>query len=68
MILDSDGIELLPGNGGRECPGNGKSWGEKGKRIECRCDECDYLYCCTVMQKREECRNCDDKNCPYAGT
>lgn len=29
-------IILVPGNGGKDCPGN-CDW----------CDECDYLICCT---------------------
>lgn len=32
--------KLIPGNGGRDCPGNG--YGKK----ECACDECDYFLCC----------------------
>ena len=31
----------VPGNGGRNCPGNGNTEG-----VECCCDECDYLICC----------------------
>jgi len=30
------GITLIPGDGGRYCPGYGE-----------RCDECDFLICCT---------------------
>ncbi len=33
MIIDITGIELIPGNHGKDCPGNG----ENGN--ECCCDE-----------------------------
>ena len=39
-------IKLIPGNGGRDCPGNGGHYDENGKIIECCCDECDYLMLC----------------------
>lgn len=47
MIIDITGIELTPANGGKYCKGNGKHFDEQGKLIECCCDECDYLLCCT---------------------
>ena len=46
MIIDITGIELTPGNGGKDCLGNGEHVDEKGNLIECCCDECDYLICC----------------------
>ena len=41
MIIDITGVILIPGNLGKDCPGNGVH-----KETECCCDECDYyLYC-----------------------
>lgn len=51
--------KIFPGNFGENCPGNGKH-----KDIECLCDECDYLMCCT--QYKNECENCNE-DCPNAG-
>ena len=28
MIIDITGIELIPGNGGKDCPGNGENGNE----------------------------------------
>ena len=42
MILDISGIELIPGNQGMYCPGNGMQKDVFGLPIECCCDECDY--------------------------
>ena len=36
MLTQECECQLIPGNGGLDCPGSG----------EC-CDECDYLICCT---------------------
>ena len=59
MIIDGPtGIELIPGNGGKDCPGNG----ENGNEI-C-CDECDYLCCCLGYFKRQHCDECFDLKCP----
>lgn len=57
MIVDVTGTILIPGNGGRDCPGNG----EKG---ECCCDECDYLLCCFDETTEPDCKLCMDRNCP----
>lgn len=61
MIIDVTGVYLIPGNGGKDCPGNGAHIDENGKRIECCCDECDYMMCC-----HEGCIGalCDDLLCP----
>ena len=41
MIIDITGTTLIPGNQGKDCPGNGMN-----PDIECCCDECDfYLEC-----------------------
>ena len=44
-------IELIPGNGGRDCPYNGSHSDENGKIIECCFDECDYLMLCVDIDK-----------------
>ena len=41
VIIDVTGIILMPGNQGKDCPGNGAN-----PAIECCCDECDYMLCC----------------------
>ncbi len=56
MIVDITGVELVPGNFGRECPGNGLHPG-----VECCCDECDYFLCCFWDM---ECESCKDSKCP----
>ncbi|MBQ2816196.1 MAG: hypothetical protein IJE65_05980 [Clostridia bacterium] len=63
MIIDVTGIELTPGNRGRDCLGNGRHFDERGKRIECCCDECDYYLCC-LKGSTDECKDCDDSECP----
>lgn len=62
MIIDVTGIILVPGNDGIDCPGNGEHFDENGNLIECCCDECSYLLCCT--DKKKECNKCTDSDCP----
>lgn len=62
MITDVTGIELTPGNNGEDCKGNGKHFDENGNLIECCCDECNYLLCCTVESPM--CSECADDDCP----
>lgn len=64
MILDITGIKLIPGNNGTDCLGNGEHFHKDGKPIECCCDECNYMYCCFVMNSFENCENCTDLLCP----
>ena len=59
MIVDVTGTILIPGNGGRECPGNGETG-------ECCCDECDYLLCCFGGEAALPCELCRDWDCPRA--
>lgn len=59
MIVDITGTILIPGNGGKDCPGNGKN-----TQRECCCDECDYLQCCIEEKYPENCTTCDDPQCP----
>lgn len=63
MIVDITGIVLVPGNGGAFCPGNGEGKDALENLIECCCDECDYLLCCT---EETDCVSCRDANCPHA--
>lgn len=41
MYTDVIGVQLIPGNQGKDCPGNGEN-----PEIECCCDECDFLLWC----------------------
>ena len=36
----------MPGNYGKNCPGNGKHYDGNGKLIECECDECNNFLLC----------------------
>lgn len=64
MIIDVTGIELIPGNFGKNCPGNGRHRNIKGKLLECCCDECGYMLCCLNKEWKKECATCTDTNCP----
>lgn len=45
-VIDPTGVELSPGER-EKCLGNGEHVDDKGRAIECCCDECDYfLLCC----------------------
>ncbi len=46
MIIDITGIILTPGNGGKDCLGNGEHTDKNENLIECCCDECDYYFEC----------------------
>ncbi len=59
MILDITGIYLIPGNGGRDCPGNGTVPG-----VECACEECAYGMCCQEDRPPSDCLVCTDQDCP----
>ena len=62
MIRDITGTVLIPGNFGKDCPGNGSN-----PDVECCCDECDYMMCCLPTHNIAECSKCEDKDCPRAG-
>ena len=64
MLIDVTGIELTPGNHGKDCLGNGEHFDEKGERIECCCDECDYMICCYVYSSPDKCKSCPTDECP----
>lgn len=59
MIIDITGTVLTPGNGGKDCLGNGYHDG-----IECCCDECDYMKCCFENDDFRMCLDCGKKECP----
>ena len=59
MIIDVSGVELIPGNYGQDCPGNGLD-----DSMECCCDECEYMMCCFEMDSPDWCIQCNDKECP----
>ena len=67
MIIDITGTILIPGNRGKDCPGNGQHCDDSGIPIECCCDECDYLMCCYTSITDQECLHCTDSHCPHAG-
>ena len=60
LIIDVTGVFLLPGNNGKDCPGNGKN-----PNIECCCDECDYMLCC-LTDAHPEYNICTDISCPHS--
>ena len=64
MIKDITGTKLTPGNQGNDCLGNGAHYNKKGVLIECCCNECGYLACCTENDYPESCEKCVDFNCP----
>lgn len=66
MIIDVTGVMLIPGNEGKDCPGNGQHIDDYGNPIECCCDECDYMICCLETHNQEECKICTDNKCPHA--
>ena len=59
MITDITGTELIPGNCGLNCPGNGFH-----EEYPCCCDECDYMMCCLEDHNSEACFVCSDLDCP----
>lgn len=64
MLIDITGIEITPGNLGIDCLGNGLHKNNDGEIIECCCDECDYLLCCTESNILSQCHTCTEQNCP----
>lgn len=66
MIIDVTGTILIPGNNGKDCPGNGETKDDNGEIIECCCDECDYFLCCFEERSVNDCKNCLDPDCPHS--
>lgn len=64
MIRDISKIPLTPGNKGKDCLGNGRHYNKKGELIECCCDECSHLVCCTTENYKKLCNKCIDFRCP----
>ncbi len=64
VLIDVTGVVLLPGAFGRDCCGNGSHFASNGDAIECCCDECDYLKCCTDDDWQILCRECGNADCP----
>ncbi len=64
MIIDVTGVELTPGNHGKDCLGHGDSYYEDGEPIECCCDECDFMMCCLDDDWQIRCANCKHDDCP----
>ena len=62
MIKDISGINLYPGDFGKDCIGNGEHTDEKGNIIPMCCDECDYIMCC--ISGNTDCLVCKDYDCP----
>ncbi len=67
MLRDRTGTLLVPGNGGRDCPGNGSGRDESGNRIECCCEACDWALCCEDSHEPAACLRCDERDCPRNG-
>ncbi len=66
MIIDVSGTILIPGNNGKDCPGNGEHFNENGELIEICCDECGYYMCCLDEHISKECLVCSDERCPHS--
>ncbi len=64
MCLSDLHIRLMPGNGGNDCPGNGKHIGQNGLVLECCCDECNYYLCCYGQSTLKNCGQCKMPGCP----
>ena len=62
LIIDVTGVTLIPGNQGKDCPGNGTN-----PAIECCCDECDYMLCCCAVDLGQ-CNLCKEYKCPRVGS
>ena len=65
MIIDVTGTVLTPKS--EHCLGDGRHFDENGMPIECCCDECNYLMCCTGVFLTVKCEECADEDCPNAG-
>jgi len=64
MIRDITGTILTPGNFGKDCLGDGRHYDKKGKLIECCCEDCGYLLCCTSEFSEADCKRCKHRRCP----
>lgn len=57
--MDVTGTPLVPGNFGRDCPGNGEN-----TPSECCCEECDFMLCCILEDWMQRCGGCLHQDCP----
>ena len=64
MIIDVTKVQLIPDNGGVDCPGNGEHIDDNGILIECCCDECNYMMCCLEGTPEDICKPCTESKCP----
>lgn len=58
-------LQLIPGNYGKDCPGNGERTDQSGFFIPCQCDACDYMLCCLESNWQEKCVTCAESKCPH---
>lgn len=65
MYYKEYGFKITPGNGGKECKGNGTYKDDDGNEIECLCDECDFFMCCIDEDFEKYCENCDESECVH---
>lgn len=61
MVVDITGTVLIPGEQGKNCPGNGQD-----PSVECCCNECDYMICCFGNPNMQQCLICNDPECPHS--
>ncbi len=55
MIIDNNGMWLLPESSGEACPSKGEY-----------CRECEYTHCCAKEHNLVECLVCEREECPHA--
>ena len=64
MLYHQGGVEIIPGNCGKDCPQGSKAYtNEKGERISF-CLTCNYLKCCLNLFDMRLCRVCRETRCP----
>ena len=62
LIAGVTGIILMPGNQGKDCPGNSAN-----PAVSCCCDECDSMLYCFDTEYPSQCSTCKDCYRPRAG-
>ena len=68
MYCEEYDFKYVPGNGGRDCPGDGRHKDAFGNLIECQCDECDFLLCCIDDDFEKDCTDCREYECKHNET
>lgn len=61
MLIHENGTILIPGNSGRECPGNGTFHTLDGTPIPRGCGTCAFYACCHAPA---HCHTCTNLDCP----